>query len=91
MLQVLRFQGCDMHSHYKGIWPKDVMCIGEQIGVGGQGERGAQIQVNRFNKGSKTFTQMIMQVKHPWAPEEQNLDAQDKKLDYGAIDDTLWK
>ena len=27
MLQVLRFQGCDMHSHYKGIWPKDVMCI----------------------------------------------------------------
>ena len=35
MLQVLRFQGCDMHSHYKGIWPKDVMCIGEQIGVGG--------------------------------------------------------
>ena len=42
MLQVLRFQGCDMHSHYKGIWPKDVMCIGEQIGVGarGRGERG---------------------------------------------------
>ena len=40
---------------------------------------------------------MIMQVKHPWAPEEQNLDvtkiknAQDKKLDYGTIDDTLWK
>ena len=61
------------------------------------GKGGARIQVNRFNKGSKTFTQMIMQVKHPWAPEEQNLDvtkiknAQDKKLDYGTIDDTLWK
>ena len=40
MLQVLRFQGCDMHSHYKGIWPKDVMCIGKQIGVGGKGKGG---------------------------------------------------
>ena len=37
MLQVLRFQGCDMHSHYKGIRPKDVMCICEQIGVGAGG------------------------------------------------------
>ena len=99
MLQVLRFQGCDMHSHYKGIWPKDVMCIGEQIGVGGQGERGAQIQVNRFNKGSKTFTQIIMQVKNPCAPEKQNFNvttiesAHDKKLVkyYGTIDNTLWK
>ena len=61
----------------------------------GLGERGAQIQVNRFNKGSKTFTQIIMQVKNPCAPEKQNLNvtkiknAQDKKLDYGTIDDTL--
>ena len=66
MLQVLRFQGCDMHSHYKGIRPKDVMCICGQIGVGagGGGKGGAQIQVNRFNKDSKTYTQMIMQVKN---------------------------
>ena len=43
MLQVLRFQGCDMHSHYKGIWPKDVMCIGEQIGERGCTDTSKQI------------------------------------------------
>ena len=43
MLQVLRFQGCDMHSHYKGIWPKDVMCICEQIGERGCTDTSKQI------------------------------------------------
>ena len=67
-----------------------------KLGLGG---RGAQIQVNRFNKDSKTYTNDHAGKKYPGAPEKQNLDvttiksAHDKKLDkyYGTIDDTLWK
>ena len=60
MLQVLRFQGCDMHSHYKGIRPKDVMCICGQIGVGagGGGKGGAQI-CDTWNVCMVSFTGFV--------------------------------
>ena len=56
-LQMLRFQGCDLHIHYRGISSKDVTCIHEQMG-----RRRRKEQNKKVTDGSEMMEKKKSQV-----------------------------